>query len=76
MPKGQRSKHWARFRFEVVRNPKARQKYHWRAIACNGKIVCSSENMCAAGAPMKTINSFIAGIKAGQFKIVEEVQID
>ena len=74
MPKGKRGKHWAKFRFEVVRNPKGKQKFHWRAIACNGKIVCSSETMYAGGAPLKTIKSFIEGIKKGQFKIVKEVQ--
>ncbi len=76
MPKGKKGKHWAKFRFEVVKNPKTRQKYHWRAVACNGKIVCSSEKMCASLAPLKTINSFIDGIRKGQYKIVEDVQID
>ena len=74
MKKGQKKKHWAKFRFEIVKNPKARQKYHWRAVACNGKIVCSSETMYASVAPLKTIKSFIKGIQEGKFKIVDKVQ--
>ena len=71
MPKGKRKKHWAKFRFEIVKNPEVRQKYHWRAIACNGKIICASETMYAASAPLKTIQSFIKSIKNDQFKITE-----
>jgi uncharacterized protein YegP (UPF0339 family) len=67
-----KNKHWAKIRFEIVRNPRAKQKYHWRAVACNGRIVCHSETYTAEAGPLKTIASFISAIKKGQFKIVEE----
>ena len=71
-----KKKHWAKFRFEVVKNPKTKQKYHWRAIACNGKIICSSEKMYASIAPLKTIRSFVKGIQEGKYKIIADIQND
>jgi len=71
MPKGKRPKHWAKFRFEIVRKKTGRQKYFWRLIACNGKTVCVSETMHIALAPVKTIASVVSAIQNGEFKITE-----
>lgn len=71
MPKAKRKKHWAKFRFEIVRKSKGRQKYFWRLVACNGKVVCHSETMHIALAPIKTIASIIDAVQNGEFKITE-----
>jgi len=74
MVKKKNKKHWAKFRFEFVRRNKGAQKYHWRLIACNGKIVCHSEMFHAEHSSRKTVASIIDAIKKGQFKIIEEMQ--
>ena len=64
--------HWAKFRFEVVRDPNGgNKKYYWRAIGCNGRLICESETYLAERGPIKTIKNLVKAIKAGQFKIVE-----
>jgi uncharacterized protein YegP (UPF0339 family) len=75
--KNPRPCHWARYRFEVVKSPRAgKQKFHWRAVACNGRIVCDSEMYLAERGPRKTIENFIAAVKAGDFKVTEELVQD
>jgi len=65
---------WNKFRFEKIKNTKGgKQKFHWRAVACNGRIVCSSETYTSIKGPNKTIESFVKAIKKGQFKVVDEV---
>ncbi len=74
MPKKKKTKnnpYWAKIRFEIVRNKKAKQQYHWRARSCNGRIICHSENFASILGPMKTIKSLISAIKKGQFRIDE-----
>jgi uncharacterized protein YegP (UPF0339 family) len=75
MPKKKNVKnnaYWAKIRFEIVRNSKAKQQYHWRARSCNGRIICHAENFASRLGPIKTINSFISAIKKGQYRIDEE----
>ena len=68
-----KNKKWAKYRIEVVRSSEGRQKYHWRTIACNGRIVNSSEKMCTINGPKKVIRNLVDAIKKGNFKIVEEL---
>jgi len=74
MPKAKkRSKYKDKYRFEIVCNPKLKQKFHWRARSCNGQLVCHSEKMMRELSPIKTINSFISAIKKGQYRIEEDL---
>jgi len=73
MVKKQKSKHWAKYRFEIIRKAKGAQKFHWRLISCNGRIVCHSEKFYAEDSPRKTINNLITAIKTGQYKIVGDI---
>jgi len=69
----QRTKHPTKYRFEIVRKKKGKQKFYWRLIACNGRIVCHSETMHVFHAPLKTIKNLVGAIKKGEFKIVERL---
>ena len=76
MPKkkgSKQNKHWAKYRLEVVRANRGKSKFHWRAIACNGRPIFHSGDFAAEVGPRKTINSFIEAIKKGQYRIVEEL---
>jgi uncharacterized protein YegP (UPF0339 family) len=68
-----KNKHWAKFRFEVIRKEKGKQKFFWRAVSCNGNTVCHAEMFVNENSPRKTIDSLIDAIKKGQYKIVEDL---
>ena len=69
-----KNKHWAKIRFEIVRNPEPKQQYHWRIIACNGRVLCFSENYKAEAGALKTINSIISAIQKKQYRIEENAK--
>jgi uncharacterized protein YegP (UPF0339 family) len=73
MPK----KHWAKYKIEKIKNAKGgKQKYRWRIVSCNGRIVCDSETYKDKRGPEQTIKNLIRAIKEGQFKLNEEWTIE
>ena len=71
-----KNKHWAKFRFEVIRKERGKQKFFWRVIACNGNTICHAEMYGNEASPRNTIDSLIDAIKNDQYKVVEELVHD
>jgi len=65
MPK---AKQRAKVIFEFHRG-KGRQKFYWKAVSCNGRVICHSENMGNKAAPVNTVKNMIESIHLHQYAI-------
>ena len=72
-----KNSHWAKYKFQIIKNAKGgKQKFRWRAVSCNGRIVCDSETYTSERGPAKTIESFIQAVKEGNFKVEETLLVE
>jgi uncharacterized protein YegP (UPF0339 family) len=64
------SKPRIKYKFELIESTKAKkQKYRWRIMSCNGRIVASSELYAEKIGVTRVVNSLIEALERGSFSI-------
>ena len=72
MPKAKKPR--MRYKFEFLHNKKTQhpQKFRWRAVSTNGRIVCHSEVFLHKLGPKATVRNLIRVIQLGQIKVIDK----
>jgi len=59
-----------KFHFQLIESTRAKgQKFRWRVVSKNGKIVCSSELYSNREGPKKVIDNLIEAVRLRQIEV-------